>query len=120
MAVRQEDLLITEAIVYRFPTEMIRARWSRRRMIARRRLALGTVTVVMAIGFLLASGPEGIATASKAGAPKAVTVHQGDTLWGIAARFAPDSVDPRAYVHALTSLNSIEGPIQPGMRLQLP
>jgi hypothetical protein len=120
VAVRQEDLLLREAVVYRFPTEMIRSRRARRAMIARRRLTLGVVTIAMALGLLLASGPEGSATASVTGAPQAVTIRHGDTLWGIAARFAPESVDPRAYVDALESLNSIQGPIQPGMRLKLP
>jgi nucleoid-associated protein YgaU len=120
VAVRQEDLLVREALVYRFPSHMLHARRAHRRMVARRRLTLGVVTVVMAIAFLVAGGPEGTATASKAGAPRTVTVHQGDTLWGLAERYAPDSVDPRAYVAALGSLNSLRGPIHPGMRLKLP
>lgn len=120
VAVRQEDLLVREAIVYRFPSQMMRARAAHRRMVARRRMTLGVVTVVMALGFLMASGPQGTAAASKVGAPKAVAIHQGDTLWGIAARFAPGSVDPRAYVDALETLNSLSGPIHPGMHLKLP
>lgn len=120
MALRQEDLLVQEAIVYRFPTHIMRRREARRAVTARRRLALGLVTVALAAGFLVAGGPEGSATASKAGAPEAVTVKAGDTLWGIAARFAPESVDPRAYIAALGSLNSLAGPIHPGMHLKLP
>jgi len=119
MAVRREDLLVGEAVIYRFPTHMIEARTARRAMMARRRMTLGVITVVMALGFLLATGPEGTATASRSGR-EAVTVRQGDTLWGIAARFAPDRMDPRAYIQALESLNSLEGPIHPGMHLKLP
>ena len=120
MAVRQEDLLVREAIVYRFPTDMIRARGARRRMMARRRMTLGVVTILAAMGFLLATGPQGTATASRAGAPETITIRQGDTLWGIAARFAPETIDPRAYVDALEQLNLLQGPIHPGMRLKLP
>ena len=120
MAVRQEDLLVREAIVYRFPTQMVRARSARRAMMARRRMTLGLVTIVLALGLLLASGPRGTATASDGRARRAVIVRAGDTLWGIAARFSPETIDPRAYVDALESLNSLQGPIQPGMRLRLP
>ena len=49
MAVRQEDLLVREAIVYRFPTQMARARVARRVMMARRRRTLGVGAVLTAI-----------------------------------------------------------------------
>ena len=52
MAVRQEDLLVREAVVYEFPTRMIRARAARRAMMARRRTTLGVLTVFLAVSAL--------------------------------------------------------------------
>ena len=66
MALRQEDLLVREAVVYRFPTETFLRRAARRRMLARRRRALGLAAVVMAIGLLAGSGPEGAVAAGPA------------------------------------------------------
>lgn len=120
MALRQEDLVALDAVVYRFPTDRIAAHRARRAMFARRRRTVGVTTVVMALGLLLAGGPEGTASASRAGLPEAVTIRHGDTAWGLAERFAPPSVDPRAYVAAVVELNHLEGPLQPGMRLKLP
>jgi hypothetical protein len=56
VALRQEDLLVEEAIIYRFPTAPARARAAHRRVTARRRRVLG-VGVVGIAGFLLAQGP---------------------------------------------------------------
>jgi hypothetical protein len=56
VAVRQEDLqhdlLVREAVVYRFPTTMIEARSARRAMMARRRRTLGVMTLVLAVSTL--------------------------------------------------------------------
>lgn len=52
VAVRQEDLLAREAVVYEFPTRMIRERTARRVMMARRRMTLGVATVVLAVSTL--------------------------------------------------------------------
>ena len=56
MALRQEDLLVREAIVYPFPAEMARRRAARATAQARRRHTLGVVAVGLAT-FLLAQGP---------------------------------------------------------------
>jgi LysM repeat protein len=46
-----------------------------------------------------------------------VTVHDGDTLWGIAKRIAPGS-DPRAVVDRIKSLNHLgSAALQPGQSL---
>jgi hypothetical protein len=53
VAVRQEDLLVGEAVVYEFPTSMARSREARRRMMARRRMTLGVLAVVTAVSTLV-------------------------------------------------------------------
>jgi hypothetical protein len=122
MAIRQEDLHEREAVVYRFPTRRVRSAAARRaRMQARRRR---TATVAAGLGlivvFLLATGPSGSAPASAPGAPRAVTVHAGDTLWSLAEAHAPEGMDPRAYVDVLEDLNDLDGGLAIGMRVKLP
>ena len=123
MAIRQEDLFRErDAVVLRFPTRRVRSAAARRaRMQVRRRR---TATVAAALGliivFLLATGPSGSSSASIPGAPKAVTVHQGDTLWSLADAYAPAGMDPRAYVDLLEDLNDLEGGLVAGTRIKLP
>ena len=129
MAVRREELdgwiyevPSREASVYSFPSSAVRRRIARQRRVAlaRRRLAAVGVVIALVVGFMLASGPGGGAAASRPGTPRAITVHSGDTLWDLASRYAPDSVDPRAYVDAIQELNGLEGAPQTGARLKLP
>ena len=123
MAIRHEDLLLQrDAVVLRFPTRRARSAAARRaRMQARRRR---TATVVVALGlvvlFLLATGPSGSSPASAPGTPRAVTVHQGDTLWSLAEAYAPEGMDPRAYVDVLADLNDLDGGLVVGTRIKLP
>ena len=52
-------------------------------------------------------------------APATVTVRQGDTLWAIASRVAPQT-DPRAEVARLQRLNRLPGPgLVPGQVLRV-
>jgi LysM repeat protein len=52
--------------------------------------------------------------------PATVTVHDGDTLWAIAARVAPDR-DPRAEVAQLQRRNHLTGvALMPGQVLRIP
>jgi hypothetical protein len=49
-----------------------------------------------------------------------VTVHQGDTLWGIASAVSAGE-DPASVVRQIMNLNGLSGSlIQPGGRLYLP
>ena len=59
MALRHEDLYEHEAVVYRFPVELVRARQARRRALAagRRRLGLFVVALITVVATLFATGP---------------------------------------------------------------
>ena len=48
-----------------------------------------------------------------------VTVHKGDTPWGIAKQYCPEGVDIREYLTWVEDANGIsfEEPIYPGMKI---
>ena len=107
MAARQEDLdARPEAVVYAFPVARVRRAAARERMLVRRRRS-----VVASIA---------LAAASRPGTPRAVTVRRGDTLWGLATRYAPEGMDARPYLDAVVDLNGLEGTLQEGTRIRLP
>jgi LysM domain len=88
-----------------------------RRSIARRRLVSIIAAGSVAVGTMLIGSS---APASRVGAPRAIVVRDGDTLWEIAGRYAPDGVDVRAYIDALVVLNDLGPTLQEGDRLRLP
>jgi hypothetical protein len=120
MAARQEDLdARPAAVVYAFPVARVRRAAARDRMLHRRRRA-AIASVALAVAFGLLTGPRATAPASRPGTPRAVTVERGDTLWGLATRYAPEGMDARAYLDAVVDLNGLEGPLQEGARIRLP
>jgi len=121
MAVRREELQQAPGEVLRFPAERAAARLRRQRLVeGRRRLAMLAATLTVVGGVILGLGTGGTAVASKPGAPRTVVLQAGDSLWSVATEYAPDGVDPRAYVHALEELNGLEGAARAGMQLTLP
>jgi hypothetical protein len=88
-----------------------------RRSVARRRLVSLIVAGGVALGTMLIGGS---APASRAGAPRAIIVREGDTLWQVADRYAPDGVDLRAYIDAVVALNGLGPTLQVGDRVRLP
>jgi hypothetical protein len=117
MALCSEDLS-RDATVLRFPGERARTRAvARRHTVARRRIALGGVAAMVGVATLFGGGT---GVASRPGAPRAVVVRAGDTLWDVARAHAPGGIDTRAYVDALIEINDLEGALQAGMRLRLP
>ncbi len=92
-----------------------------RTRVRRRRL----VALCAAIGLAaVLSGPVanavGVGGAPDGESPRTYVVRSGDTLWSIAARFAPAS-DPRVVVDTIASANGVDpGALVPGQRLSIP
>ena len=124
MALRREDLEIHggEAALLRFPTVAVRARAARRQraVFIRRRLSAALIAVMVVALGLQIGGVGNSAPASVEGAPRAVRLEPGETLWDVAARFAPGAVDTRAYVDELIELNGLSGAPAAGAKIRLP
>ncbi|MGB6059490.1 MAG: hypothetical protein WBF71_14625, partial [Microthrixaceae bacterium] len=83
----------------------------RRIYLFRRCLVVLVLLAVIAGAGMLAKGlvaGTGSATSSLAGSSEQYTVHQGDTLWGVARSIAPDS-DPRDVIDQIAAVNSADG-----------
>jgi hypothetical protein len=104
-----------------FPTARARAQAAARRRaeIRRRRLAAVVLPVLVA-GFVVATGPAGTSVASRQAAPRSVVLSPGETVWDLAERYAPETIDSRAYVDAVIELNGISGAPAAGERIELP
>jgi LysM repeat protein len=92
-----------------------------RRLTRRGVVVLGAVVVALCAAlWVAASSASAGAHAGSAPRVHAVTVSDGDTLWSIAGRVAPDR-DPRAEVAALQRSNHLSGvDLTPGQRLAIP
>jgi hypothetical protein len=106
--------------VLRFPTATVRRRAAaRRRTLALRRAAVGGALATTLVLVLLGSGG-GTAEAAHSGTPRAVVLRSGQTVWDLAERYAPPSMDPRAFVDQVLELNHLEGAPGAGVRIRLP
>ena len=124
MAMVREELVDgLDAIVVPFPNRAARRprrASARRRTIARRRVVVGVMVLLLTAALVLATGPGGVAPASRSGAPARVTVGAGETVWDLAERYAPAGIDRRAYVNAVLELNGLRGAPLSGERIKLP
>ena len=125
MAVRSEDVPVIEGHAGRvldFPEPPGSRRVLRpgRAQIRRRRLGVLLSALIVVALVWASTRPRTYVAGSRPGAPRAVVVAEGQTLWDLAERFAPLGVDPRDYSDAVAELNDLEGTIQAGQRLRLP
>jgi LysM repeat protein len=89
------------------------------RLTRRGRTVLALMVLMLAVLGVLSAAPASQA-ADPAGPAPSVVVRSGDTLWSIAARYAPGG-DPFATIDEIRRLNGLTGyTIPAGMRLILP
>ena len=122
MALRQEDLTgSASAEVFVFPTAVVRARTARhqREVFFRRRVSLASVALLLAAGLGLTVGGASAGIPVASDAPRSVRIVSGDTLWGLASRYAPEA-DPRAFVDEVMRLNDLSGAPAIGTKIRLP
>jgi hypothetical protein len=86
----------------------------------RRRLGVGLLLALVVVMGLQIGGVGNSAPASIDGAPRSVRLATGETLWDVAARYAPGSIDTRAYVDELIELNGLAGAPSAGAKIKLP
>ena len=94
---------------------------SHTRLTRRGRVLLLTALVAVLFGaFSLGRSVSEAAPPSAQPAPRVVTVEQGDSLWTLARRVAPDN-DPREVVALIRDLNDLSSSgLTPGQQLVLP
>ena len=92
------------------------------RLTARGRLLLFAVFLTLAVAALVLGGTS-VAT-QEAGTPeptRVVMVHEGDTLWSVAAGIADEDEDVREVMRHIERLNALDSPVlYAGQRLRLP
>ena len=124
MAVSRQSLetAYDQSVVLRFPTATVRRRAAaqRRGRAIRRTAASSAVAATLLLVLLGGGGGPGTAEASHSQAPRAVVVRSGQTVWDLAERYAPPSMDPRVYVDGVLQLNHLEGAPAAGVRIRLP
>ena len=80
---------------------------------------VASIALLIAAGLGLRAGEASGAVAVSPDAPRSVRIHSGDTLWGLASRYAPNA-DPRAFVDEVMRLNSLSGAPEVGAKIRLP
>lgn len=85
-----------------------------------RALFLGVLVVTVTGALLLVLEEKAVGAVGQQ-ETESVLVAPGDTLWEIADRFSPESVDLREVVQELVQLNRLESKVlRPGQVLQVP
>lgn len=98
----------------------------RLRITRRGRVVLGLLIASVALSLAFLMGMASFTPAAEAGSTATteyvtVTVHEGDTLWGIASQYAPEGTDVRDYILMVEDLNDLQnGVVQRGQSLHLP